>query len=80
MYLKGFSDGGDELCDRFDRMLGLYYVGEQYGGCGSILDRLMHRSAIKPGAMWRGNLDREEDSQARYYAARYLSAPPAVAS
>lgn len=75
MYLDGFPDGGEALCDRFDRMFGLYYVGEQYhSGQASTLYRLMCRTEITPSPMYRSHLDRDEDSQARYYAARYLKA------
>ena len=75
MYIDDFPDGGDALADRFDRMMGLYYVCEQYhGGQSSVLYRLMCRSGIKPGPMYRSRLDREWDSQSRHYAARYLLA------
>lgn len=75
MYLNGFKDGSDALCDRFNRMLALYYVGSLYhSGQWSVLYRLMCRSEVKPGASWRGTLDRQEDSEARHYAARYLRA------
>ncbi len=75
MYLDDFPDGSDALCDRFDRMQALYYVSVLWhGGAASILYRLGCRSGFIPGPTSDGTLNREEDAQARHYAARYLLA------
>ena len=75
MYLEGFQDDSDALCDRFDRMEGLYYVSMLWhGGQWSVLYRLGCRCGFRPSPLWTGRLDRSEDAQARHYAARYLCA------
>ena len=68
----------DQLYDRFDRALALYYVCEQYhGGQASRLYRILSRLASQwrftPGRMYRSHIDREEYA-VRNYAARYLRA------
>jgi len=65
----------EQQMDKFDRMAALYYVGELYhSGQYSLLYRLQCRSSYRPGAAYQSRLDREDDYQARHYAARYLRA------